>query len=66
MHKITKPVRYAPDGFTLHEIAPGEYAELTEQQMAYARRAKALDEPSNKAHAAAPENKGNGRGRRNA
>lgn len=66
MHKITKHVRYAPDGFTLHELEPGEYADLTDQQLAYARRAKALAEPSNKAAPAAPENKGAPRGRRHA
>lgn len=66
MHKITKSVRYAPDGISVREIAPGDYAELTDEQLAYARRAKALAEPSNKAVQSAPENKAKARGRSNA
>lgn len=63
MHRITKRVRYAPDGYTVHELAPGEYASLTDEQLSYARRAKALA-PENKAVQAAPENRAK-HGRRN-
>lgn len=66
MHKIIKTVRYAPDGFTVHELEPGLHEQLSDEQLAYARRAKALEEPANKAEPAAPENKGAPRGRRHA
>jgi hypothetical protein len=61
MHKITKTFRYAPDGFTIREVPAGEHAELTAEELAYARRAKALAEPENKALPAAPENKRKGK-----
>lgn len=66
MYRISKTVRYAPDGYTVREIAAGEHDSLTDEQLAYARRAKALAEPENKAAVAAPENKAKANGRRNA
>lgn len=63
MYRITKAVRYAPDGFTVHELAPGDYESLTDEQLSYARRANALAS-ENKAVQAAPENRAK-HGRRN-
>ena len=57
MHQIIKTVRYAPDGFTVCEIAPGQYQELTPEQLAYALRANALAAPENRAIPSAPQTK---------
>lgn len=63
MYRITKAVRYAPDGFTVHELPAGDYESLTDEQLYYARRANALAS-ENKAVQAAPENRAK-HGRRN-